>query len=147
MPVDVGEVAALVDQIGRRQVVEALGIHRATLARWLAGERRPPEYLIPVLRFWASGRLPGMGAEWSGWRMAGGALVDPGGRQWRPADLAAAWAVEQALQAMQAHCRRIEAQLIAEVARQAPDTANDRFANLADVRQKAFRKTNGPKAV
>lgn len=75
-----GELTELLDVIGERAALTALGIHKATLARWLAEESRIPTAAVALLRVWAHGLLPGMGDDWRGFRFSGDTLMFPDGR-------------------------------------------------------------------
>lgn len=73
-PASPEEIARAVDTIGARRVLAVLEIHRSTLARWLSGSAVIPRASWLVLAMMAEGRLPGMGADWRGWRFDGDTL-------------------------------------------------------------------------
>lgn len=133
-----GELSELVHQVGRDRVLKALRVHRATLARWMSGEVRPPVAVLLLLRVWASGRLPGMSDRWDGFRVAGDAIEAPDGRQYGPLEIAAIPALRAALEAAQARAAMLEAQLIEATRAAAGETANDAQIWPADVRSRAY---------
>lgn len=137
--IDRDTVAQWIDTIGREIVLRELGIHRSTLARWINGSRRPPRAAALLLRLWASGRLPGMGADWIGFRFRGDRLYLPDSRVFYTAREIDGWHYQRAaLDALQAKCARLEAQLIAEVQRAPNGSANDRYTSAQDPRARAF---------
>lgn len=74
------DIAKAVDAIGPRRVLAALEIHRSTLARWLSGDSVIPRPAWLVLVMMAEGRLPGMSADWRGFRFDGDTLQIVGTR-------------------------------------------------------------------
>ena len=80
-PTSPEEIAAAVDRVGARFVVDLLEIHRSTLARWLAGKAVIPRPAWLVIRMVADGLLPGMSDDWREWRFDGDSLVHVGTRQ------------------------------------------------------------------
>jgi hypothetical protein len=68
------EIAQAVDRIGTRQALQALGVHRSTLARWLAGRSVIPRPAWLLLVLLADGRLPGMSEDWRDFRFIGDRL-------------------------------------------------------------------------
>lgn len=136
---DRGQFEQWVDVIGRRRLLRELAVNRSTLARWIAGGRRIPGAVYALARLWAEGRLPDMGPAWAGWRFADGALTDPAGRRFDPGEIAALPYQRLAFDALQAHCARLEAQLIEAVRRQPRETANDAYSWPADVRARAYK--------
>lgn len=79
-PPNPGELAELVEIVGVRRVLEVLGIHRSTLARWLAGFCVVPRSAWLLLVLMAEGRLPGMSEDWRNWRFIGDRLCLVGSR-------------------------------------------------------------------
>lgn len=68
------DIAAAVDQIGKARTLAVLGIHRSTLARWLAGTATIPRPSWLVLILLSEGRLPGMSSDWRDFRFDGDRL-------------------------------------------------------------------------
>lgn len=68
------DIAAIVDQVGTRTALQALGVHRSTLARWLAGRSVIPRPAWLLLVLLAQGRLPGMSEDWRDFRFVGDRL-------------------------------------------------------------------------
>lgn len=79
-PAGPGELAELLDLIGEPAALTVLGVHRSTLARWLADQSRIPPAAFQLLRVWAHGLLPGMSDDWRGFRFVGDVLLFPDGR-------------------------------------------------------------------
>ena len=67
-------IAQLIDQVGTTRVLQVLGVHRSTLARWLAGRSVMPRSSWLLLVLMAEGRLPGMSEDWAQFRFVGDAL-------------------------------------------------------------------------
>lgn len=74
------DIAAAVDRIGKSRTLAVLGIHRSTLARWLAGTAAIPRPAWLLLVLLAEGRLPGMSADWRDFAFRGDLLTMPGTR-------------------------------------------------------------------
>ena len=68
------DIAAAVDQIGKTRTLAVLGVHRSTLARWLAGTATIPRASWLVLVLLSEGRLPGMSEDWREFRFVGDRL-------------------------------------------------------------------------
>jgi len=105
-PTDPAEIAAAVDKIGVRRTLQTLGIHRSTLARWLAGScviPRPSWLLLVLL---AEGRLPGMSKDWRDFRFVGDRLHLVGTRTSYSAREIAGW------QYQMAHSEALSAQVL-----------------------------------
>lgn len=106
-PPNPGELAKLVEIIGVRQVLSVLGIHRSTLARWLAGFCVVPRSSWLLLVLMAEGRLPGMPEDWRDWRFVGDRLHLVGTRTSYSARELAGWQYQ--VQHAQALSRRVVA--------------------------------------
>lgn len=68
-------IAELVDLVGVRRTLSAVGVHRSTLARWLSGQCVMPVSAWRLLFAVAHGRLPDMSEDWSMFRFDGDRLV------------------------------------------------------------------------
>lgn len=90
------DVARMVDQIGTRKALQALGVHRSTLARWLAGRSVIPRPAWLLLVLLAEGRLPGMGDDWRDFRFVGDRLCLVGTRTGYTAREIAGWPYQEA---------------------------------------------------
>lgn len=73
-PANPERIAELIDAIGQRKTIQALGVHRSTVARWLAGRIVIPRPCYLLLELMAEGRLPGMSDDWRDFRFDGDRL-------------------------------------------------------------------------
>lgn len=73
-PTSPEDIAQLIDRIGTHQVLRVLGVHRSTVARWLAGRSVIPRPSWLLLVLMADGRLPGMSEDWRDFRFVGDRL-------------------------------------------------------------------------
>lgn len=71
-------VALVLDQVGIRKALVVLGVHRSTVARWLAGRSVIPRSSWLLLVMLAEGRLPGMSDDWLDFRFEGNTLCQVG---------------------------------------------------------------------
>lgn len=125
-PTNPADLAAVVDHLGARRVLDVLQIHRATLARWLAGEATIPPAAWLVLAMLADGRLPGMSAAWRDFRFDGDRLHLIGTRYSWSAQEIAGWPHLLAhMNALAAQVRRLERQLAKAQALNTTGAAND----------------------
>lgn len=95
-PTSPEDIAQAVEAIGARRVLAILGIHRATLARWLSGAcviPRPSWLLLVVM---AQGRLPGMSDDWKQFHFDGDRLALTGSRVSYSAREIAGWQYQTA---------------------------------------------------
>lgn len=106
-PANPEAIAAAVDTIGPRHVIETLGIHRSTLARWLSGDTVIPRPCWLLLILMSEGRLPGMSEDWRDFRFAGDALCQIGTRTSYTAREIAGWPYQIE------HTRALERQIAA----------------------------------
>lgn len=110
------DIAAAVDQIGKRRTLAVLGIHRSTLARWLAGTATIPRPTWLLLTLLADGRLPGMSDDWRQFRFEGDRLCLIGTRHAYTAREIAGWPYQvqhaQALARQVADLQKQNAQLL-----------------------------------
>jgi len=110
------DIARVVDQIGTRDALSALGVHRSTLARWLAGRSVIPRPAWLLLVLLADGRLPGMSEDWRDFRFVGDRLHQIGTRTSYTAREIAGWhyqvAHAQALARRIAELEKQNAQLL-----------------------------------
>lgn len=67
-------IAQVIDQVGTTTVLQVLGVHRSTVARWLAGRSVIPRASWLILVLLAEGRLPGMSSDWRDFRFVGDRL-------------------------------------------------------------------------
>lgn len=104
-PANPEAIAHVVDQIGTRKALETLGVHRCTLARWLAGRAVIPRASWLLLVLMAEGRLPGMSDDWRDFRFEGDTLHQIGTRVSYTAREIAGWPMQ--VQHSQALSRRI----------------------------------------
>jgi hypothetical protein len=77
LPAGARELEYFLDSVGRADICRLCGVHRTTLSRWLDGSSTVPKSALNLLRIVASGRLPTMGKEWSGWCFQGADLFTP----------------------------------------------------------------------
>lgn len=73
-PANPEAIAQVIDRIGTYQVLQVLGVHRSTVARWLAGRSVIPRSAWLILVLMADGRLPGMSDDWRDFRFVGDRL-------------------------------------------------------------------------
>lgn len=73
-PANPEAIALVIDQLGTHQVLQVLGVHRSTVARWLAGRSVIPRSAWLILILLAEGRLPGMSEDWRDFRFEGDRL-------------------------------------------------------------------------
>lgn len=81
----------MLDQIGVRKAMATLGVHRSTVARWLAGKSVMPRPSWLLLVIMAEGRLPGMSEDWRDFRFVGDTLHQIGTRNAYTAREIAGW--------------------------------------------------------
>lgn len=98
-------IALTLDQVGIKTALEVLGVHRSTIARWLAGQTVIPRPAWLLLVLMSEGRLPGMSDDWRDFRFHGDSLCLVGTRQAYTAREIAGWPMQIAH--MQALNRRI----------------------------------------
>lgn len=89
------DIAAAVDTIGKTRTLAVLGVHRSTLARWLAGTAAIPRPAWLLLAILAEGRLPGMSDDWRDFAFHGDRLTMPGSRVSYTAREIAGWPYQQ----------------------------------------------------
>lgn len=89
------DIAAAVDTIGKSRTLAVLGVHRSTLARWLAGTQAIPRPSWLLLVLLAEGRLPGMSDDWRDFAFIGDRLTMPGTRLSLSAREIAGWRYQQ----------------------------------------------------
>lgn len=115
-PTNPADIAAAVEAVGVAPVLRILGIHRSTLARWLAGTSIMPRSAWLLLVLLAEGRLPGMSDDWRQFRFIGDRLHIIGTRYSYSALEIAGWhyqtAHAEALAAQVAELRRQNAELL-----------------------------------
>lgn len=119
------ELEALADELGHVEAARLCGVHRTTFGRWLHGRSRPPEAVLSLLRLHVADMLPNAGADWCGWRFAGGVLYSPAGDAFRPGDLLAQRYERAAVAAYQRECARLQAQIARLVRLNESGAAND----------------------
>lgn len=125
-PTAPADIAAAVDTIGPRLVLQTLEIHRATLARWLSGEVAIPRPAWLVLVMMAEGRLPGMGAAWRDFRFDGDRLALIGTRHsWTAQEIAGLPYLAAHADALAARAADLEKQLRHVMRLNATGAAND----------------------
>jgi hypothetical protein len=90
------DVVHYVNLIGRSRVEKVFGIHRTTLARWMAGTAVIPRPAWLLLVLMAEGRLPGMSEDWRQFRFDGDRLHIIGTRFSYSALEIAGWQYQQA---------------------------------------------------
>ncbi len=134
-------VKEMVENIGRRKVMELCDIHRSTLARWMTGDIAVPRACWSLLVLFHEGRLPGMSDDWRAFAFRGDLLVVPGTRLAYSASQILGWQyVEQALAASEARCKELERQLVEMTKRINWGSANDPYHWPGDVRARAFKE-------
>lgn len=79
-PTNPEDIARVIDQIGAAKAIQTLGVHRSTIARWLAGRSVIPRASWLLLVLLAEGRLPGMSEDWRDFRFDGDTLYQIGTR-------------------------------------------------------------------
>lgn len=89
-------IAQIIDRLGTARVLKTLGVHRSTVARWLAGRSVIPRASWLLLVLMADGRLPGMSADWSQFLFDGDRLHLVGTRYSYSAREIAGWQYQQA---------------------------------------------------
>lgn len=104
-----GELSDLIACRPQNEILELLGINRATLSRWLAGENRIPLAASRLLSFSLRGNLHGY---WEGWIFSlDGLLYPPGwGEGLSHADIVQIWFYKK-----QAALCRSQAELIEQL--------------------------------
>jgi hypothetical protein len=98
-------IALALDQIGTHHAMQTLGVHRCTIARWLAGSSVIPRPSWLLLVLMAEGRLPGMSEDWRDFRFDGDRLYQIGTRVSYSAREIAGWPFQ--LQHARALAKRI----------------------------------------
>lgn len=106
-PASPQSIANVIDQIGTKKALNILGVHRSTMARWLAGSAVIPRASWLLLVMMAEGRLPGMSEDWLDWRFEGDMLCQIGTNAHYTAREIAGWPFQ--IQHSQALSRRIQA--------------------------------------
>lgn len=104
-PASPESIAQVLDQVGIRNALQTLGVHRSTVARWLAGSSVIPKSSWLLLVLMAEGRLPGMSEDWRDFRFVGDTLYQIGTRISYTAREIAGWPYQ--LQHARALARRI----------------------------------------
>lgn len=95
-PASPENIARTLDQIGVNKAMGVLGVHRSTIARWLAGRSVIPRPSWLLLVLMAEGRLPGMSEDWRDFRFVGDALCQIGTRNAYTAREIAGWPYQKA---------------------------------------------------
>jgi hypothetical protein len=90
-PASPENIAHLLDQIGVKNALGTLGVHRSTIARWLTGKSVIPRSSWLLLVLLAEGRLPGMSEDWRDFRFDGDTLCQVGTRNHYTAREIAGW--------------------------------------------------------
>ncbi|AXS79851.1 hypothetical protein HYN24_07375 [Dechloromonas sp. HYN0024] len=97
----------MLEQIGVKKALATLGVHRSTIARWLAGKAVIPRPSWLLLVLMAEGRLPGMSEDWRDFRFDGDTLCQIGTRIHYTAREIAGWPYQ--LEHSRALARRVVA--------------------------------------